>query len=317
MAEHAVEIYKKFRNVENQLRYIRSMYENSTYINNKKDMKLSELTAKQAGFHEAVEELVDFAKELLTAVNLSDDSLESDENMDPEKTKIPPLKGYFDNTVVENYIQSRIEEAAERSKAKEENFNKGICATKCTPSTCACEVDKSQPEEEEGEYLDYMFDGLCYEQFLDKIQEMGYTLDTVPVTGGFLAGVVVNKDYCKTCNCLNECATAEEPLKVFSMKMDGFEMEGYTDGVAFKQNKSENLLEYVTNVSNMVSFQVNSTLDFIEESYANVKEFTEDDIEVLRFYLSSLPANSKHEIDELSDKGIVLAFKRRILHLKK
>lgn len=310
MAEHAVEIYKKFRNVEDQLRYIRSMYENSTYINHKKDMKLSELTAKQAGFYEAVGELVGFAKDFLVAVKLSDDSLESDENMDPEKTKIPSLKGYFDDEVIEKYIDAQIERAVERNNAKEE-FSKGVGIS---PEE---DVKEEEPEKEEGEYLDYMFDGLCYEQFLDKIQEMGYTLDTVPVTGGFLAGVVVNKDYCKTCNCLNECATAEEPLKVFSIEMDGFKMESYTDGVAFKQNKSENLLEYVTNVSNMVTYQINSTLDFIEESYANVKEFTEDDIEVLRFYLSSLPANSKHEIDELSDKGVVLAFKRRILHLKK
>lgn len=309
---NALHIYTKFKGIESQVRYIREMYEET------KDLSLNEQTIKNPGFYEAAQELLAFTKDFLDEIELGDD------NLDLDKTLIGSVDAFFKGHPVTEYVDARIEQAlgdnSEATKKRiekaaemigeeqSERFVQGCSSLGHDPETCECEVSG-----EEGDVLDHMFDGHCYETFLDKIKSMGYTLDTVPVTGKFLAGIAANKDYCKICACPKE----DEVGPAVTVNTSGLTIEG--DGVKLEitPKRDYSLHEYVTHVSNMTTYEINTALDAIEQAYLDEKEFSEEDIEVLRFYLSNLPANSKHEIDELSDKAVVLAFKRRTMFLEK
>lgn len=81
------------------------------------------------------------------------------------------------------------------------------------------------------------------------------------------------------------------------------------------QNKEEEknmtaLAEHIEKVEDAYYTEMNSIMDKIEKEYTGKKEFTEEDVEVLRVYLRNLPYNSGADIDELSDRAVVLGFKQ-------
>jgi hypothetical protein len=75
------------------------------------------------------------------------------------------------------------------------------------------------------------------------------------------------------------------------------------------------LLEYISAVDNSVTGEINETLSLIEQLLGHADSFSEDDVKILRFYMSHLPSCSFNDIEELSDRAVELAFKTRMINL--
>lgn len=72
------------------------------------------------------------------------------------------------------------------------------------------------------------------------------------------------------------------------------------------------LIDFVREFEEETKFTTFEIMDAIESHLNNKKTFDKDDIELIRFYLKNLPYNSDYDIDELSDKAIVLAWKQHV-----
>ena len=75
----------------------------------------------------------------------------------------------------------------------------------------------------------------------------------------------------------------------------------------------QTLYEYVTSVDEAMTEEINNMMDIIDIEFTNQDVFEGEDVELLRFYLSHLPMNSKTEVDVMSDRQVVLAYKQRQL----
>jgi len=53
-------------------------------------------------------------------------------------------------------------------------------------------------------------------------------------------------------------------------------------------------------------------MEEIEKELRNKNSYTDSEIELMRFYLKKLPFNSEYDIEELSDRAVVLGFKKHL-----
>jgi hypothetical protein len=75
------------------------------------------------------------------------------------------------------------------------------------------------------------------------------------------------------------------------------------------------LLDYISAVDDSVTGEINETMSLIEQLLGHADSFSEDDVQILRFYMSHLPSCSFNDIEELSDRAVELAFKTRMRNL--
>lgn len=73
------------------------------------------------------------------------------------------------------------------------------------------------------------------------------------------------------------------------------------------------LVEYIKEIDETHAEEINENLDMIEQSLDNKAEFGEDDVQLIRYYLSHLPGNSNYDVEALSDKALKLAYRQRQL----
>ena len=78
------------------------------------------------------------------------------------------------------------------------------------------------------------------------------------------------------------------------------------------------LLAYIEEVDATHVDEVNENLDMIEKYLDGKSEFNDDDVKLIRYYLTHLPQHSLNEVESMEDKTVKLAYRqlqfiRRIL----
>jgi len=229
-------IYNKFRTVEKQVRNIREMYED---VNG---LTLGKMTAQNLGFHEAAQELLEFVKDFLDEIDLSD------ENMDPEKTKLKGVdelfKGHPATINVHNNIEiitkdgTDVKELAQTIQKK--IFEAGSDGVYLGPPRNADKVLDDSPEQ-----LD---EGSCDEEL------------------------------CKWPHC------------------------------PYEAENLDSIHDFVADVDAVVTDEINTAMDEIDEALKGVTSFTPADLKLVRFYLSHLPDYSKFEVDAMENHQVAFEY---------
>jgi hypothetical protein len=127
--DNVTKIYSQFKQVEEQLGAIRSLYG--------KAKELDELTGESAVFTEEAYKLLDTAKEFVTLVE------ESDTNLDPKKTKLVGVDHLFQGHFVTDHMNNVFNEVYNSQGVPASAFTNKPCCGECT-DPCPCEG--KQPE---------------------------------------------------------------------------------------------------------------------------------------------------------------------------
>lgn len=70
------------------------------------------------------------------------------------------------------------------------------------------------------------------------------------------------------------------------------------------------LLAYIEEVDATYVDKVNENLDMIEKYLDGKSEFNDDDVKLIRYYLTHLPQHSFNEVESMEDKTVKLAYRQ-------
>ena len=176
--------------------------------------------------------------------------------------------------------------------------------------------------------VDYLFDGLPITEFVDARIKMALGDESKETKDRLVhAAKMINHDsFCNkacspdTCVCGKDFSkydgTKEEaPAIQFPenkalpvTELDGVKIIGYHEnGISFTLPEPT-IYEYVESVSNSAARDINTAMDAIEEAFKDEDKFSEDDVKLLRFYVSNLPSYSEHDVAGMSDMQVCYKF---------
>jgi len=251
---------------------------------NDENMEVGALGSVDEYFEDSpVSDYVDAVINLASGKGTIEDVQKAIDNIkEKETTKAPESVGEFAGRVVESLDFPEDEE--EYKKAFQKNLERAIETLQTCNGRAEFYVDVNGDTLEgrmasEGKTVSIIING---EQFI-----LNYGLD-----------IEEDEEDCtgEEATCTNpDCCMADQEYD------EDEEEEDYED----------DLYDYVVSVDEDYYKVVNEVMKEIEDSLAHVTEFTGKDIELIRYYLKHVPFNNE-DIDSLSDKAVILAFKRRI-----
>ena len=84
-------------------------------------------------------------------------------------------------------------------------------------------------------------------------------------------------------------------------------------GSVEEEEEYESLFDYVTDLDELHTVEVNEVLDEIEEELDGKPQLDKQDLELIKYYFKHLPGNSSLAIDALTDKGLMVAWRQKQL----
>lgn len=168
--------------------------------------------------------------------------------------------------------------------------------------------------------VDYLFEGLPITEFVDARIKMALGDESKETKDQLVhAAKMINHDsFCnKTC-CPDTCVcgkdftqyegTKEEaPTIEFTEKealpvtdIGGVKIGHHASGISFTFPEYT-VYEYVESVANSLAEDNNDLMSTIEEALKDVDVFSEDDIKLIRYYLSNLPSYSDRDVEGMTD----------------
>jgi hypothetical protein len=135
-----------------------------------------------------------------------------------------------------------------------------------------------------------------------NLPDVDYLFENHPVTDYINA--VYNRAVNEDEESQQEVLKAAKELEKYQQEYDGLEdetEEDFEDGVS--------VYEYVYEVDDRHVEEIQTNLSIIEFALEGEEEFTEDDIGLMRYYFKHQPHSSHFDVEELSDRGIELAWK--------
>ncbi|QIA28714.1 hypothetical protein [Phage f2b1] len=175
--------------------------------------------------------------------------------------------------------------------------------------------------------VDYLFEGLPITEFVDARVKMALGDDSKATKDQLIhAAKMINHDsFCnKTC-CPDTCVCGKDFTQYEGTKAEdsdadyiekkalpvtevgGFKIGYHENGVSFTF-PAPTIHEYVESVSESTSEEINTAMDAIEEAFKDTQTFSDEDVKLLRFYVSNLPAYSERDVEGMSNFQVCYKF---------
>ena len=151
------------------------------------------------------------------------------------------------------------------------------------------------------------------ERFLDVLEEYDNNLDLDKTNLPNLDEIFAEDPVTDYVNAAIEYAQsqgseeAEKKLKETALKVAESQKE--------KQSKKD-LIDHIDSVEESYAIAVMENMELIEKELEGKTEFSLADLYLIRYYLKHKPYNSDYDVDRLSDRGLILAYKRIQSHKK-
>lgn len=259
--------------------------------------------------------LVTATKELMVLLDLSD------ENMDLEKTNLVSLDEILDENPLTRFVKAKIaavqagEDDEEAMKKLEEaaeaaaEYQKGPQPAKPeTYDEFITRVVEEMEVVEEGGYADMFRKSL--KSAIDHLQTTrDYGQFMVNTTSGNMLGSVTLSNDTVIIK-LKDTTWKHTFFDETEEEEDAEEDVCTGDPSTCYCGREENIYETVEAASLAAAGIIMSTMSEIEEHLTGKTEYTEQDIELVRYYMKNLPSNSDFDIDKLEDQELVMAWHR-------
>jgi len=174
--------------------------------------------------------------------------------------------------------------------------------------------------------VDYLFDGLPITEFVDARIKMALGDESKETKDRLVhAAKMINHDsFCNKACSPDTCVCGKDFSKYdmargIGLNPDSTPVLQFPDGgeLTIKLSSEDvtsfsfpepTIYEYVESVSNSAAEEINTAMDAIEEAFKDVDKFNEDDVKLLRFYVSNLPSHSEHDVAGMSDMQVCYKF---------
>lgn len=161
--------------------------------------------------------------------------------------------------------------------------------------------------------VDYLFEGLPITEFVDARIKMALGDESKETKDQLIhAAEMINHDsFCNKACCPDTCVCGKDFTQYEGTKKEApaIQLPGggeLTIGVAAEDVVSftfpeYSVYEYVESVANSLAEDTNDLMSTIEEALKDVDVFSEDDVKLVRYYLSNLPSYSDRDVEGMTD----------------
>lgn len=297
------------------------------------------------GYNIGSQEVYDAAMNLYGSVGQFIQTLEDlDENLDPNKTKLPDLDKVFEGNPVTDYVSSVIDlatgagkvESVKEAAQKLADYQKEVYGEKKEGFSCledfidyiladiGVEQDQSGEvfKKELKEAIKILGNRPGYSKFIISSKKLGTLEGKLEVSGEDVRITIADKEYNYStlppaksydgfCNAYPEDEVADDeelfPYQSYCCPDCDCACEE-DDGEDYEEIP---LIDFIRDTDSVHAEEINANMDSIQEHLDKKVDFDDDDVELIRYYLSHLPQHSEDEVNMMKDSTVKVAYRQR------